>query len=97
MPGACGLACEVCGALAGGSCPLGGCVGGTDPKARQTLEKSKAVMGQPCAILECAINKNEGYCLSCAEFPCDVHYKQELYSKKTLDMIKAIREKRQNN
>jgi hypothetical protein len=96
MPGACGLACEVCGALLSGGCPLGGCVGGTDPKAQEKLEKSRAVMGKPCAILECAINKNQGYCLSCAEFPCDVHYQQELYSKKTLDMIKAIREQSQN-
>jgi len=52
-------------------------------------------MGRPCSILACAIDKNQGYCLSCAEFPCDVHYKQELYSKKTLDIIKAIREKAQ--
>jgi hypothetical protein len=75
---------------------MGGCAAGTDPKAREKLEKFKAVMGQPCLILECAIKKNQGYCLSCAEFPCDVHYKQELYSKKTLDLIKAIREKSQN-
>jgi hypothetical protein len=95
MPAACGLACEVCGALLSGGCILGGCVAGTDPKAPEKLEKFKAATGQTCLILECAINKNQGYCLSCAEFPCDVHYKQELYSKKTLDMIKAIREKRQ--
>jgi hypothetical protein len=95
MPGACGLACEVCGALATGGCPIGGCVGGTDPKAPEKLERSKAAMGQACSLLACAIDKQQGYCLSCAEFPCDVHYNRELYSKKTLDMIKGLKEKMQ--
>lgn len=97
MPAACGLACEVCGALAAGGCHMGGCVAGTDPKAPEKLEKFKAAYGQPCLILECAINKQQGYCLSCAEFPCDVHYKQELFSKKSLDMIKGLKEKMQGS
>ena len=97
MPAACGLACEVCGALIAEVCPIGGCVAGTDPKAPEKLERaSKATMGQPCLLLECAINKKEGHCLSCAEFPCDVHYKQELFSKKTLDLIKGLKERMQN-
>jgi hypothetical protein len=93
MPAACGLACEVCGFLLAGSCPLGGCVAGTDPKAPEKLERSKAAMGHPCLILECAINKKVAHCLSCDEFPCEVHYKQELFSKKSLDMIKGFKEK----
>ena len=96
MPGACGLACEVCGALAGGGCIMEGCVAGTDQKAPEKLEKFKAVTGRPCLILECAINKKVDHCLRCDEFPCQVHYQQELYSKKTLDMIKAIKEKTQS-
>ena len=96
MPGACGLACEVCGAQVAEACSMGGCVAGTDPKAPEKLEKFKAAYGQPCLLLECAINKKEGYCLSCAEFPCDVHYKQELFSKKTLDLIKDLKERMQN-
>ena len=93
MPAACGIACEVCGFLAKGVCPIGGCVAGTDEKAPEKLEKFKAAMGHPCTVLECAIKNKVDYCLRCEEFPCEVHYKQELYSKKLLDMIKGMKEK----
>ena len=90
MPSACGLACEVCGFPEKGLCRIGRCVPGTDPKAPEKLEKFKAAMGQPCFILECAIKKNVDHCSRCDEFPCEVHYKQEIYSKKLLDMIKGM-------
>ena len=94
MPAACGLACEVCGFLEMGFCTLDGCVAGTDPSAPQKLEKFKAKRGHPCFILECAIKNNKDYYLRCNEFPCEVHYEQELFSKKVLDMIKAMKEKK---
>ena len=71
-------------------CPVDGCVPGTDPKAPEKLEKYKAAMGHPCFILECAIKNNVDHCTRCDKFPCDVHYQQEIYSHKLLDMIKGI-------
>ncbi|KYH39032.1 MAG: hypothetical protein AYL30_001670 [Candidatus Hecatellales archaeon B24] len=90
MPSACGLACEVCGLPEKGLCPIGRCVPGTDPKASEKLEKFKAVVGCPCLILECAINKKVDHCFRCNEFPCEIHYKQEIYNHKLLDMIKSM-------
>jgi len=93
MPSACGIACEVCGFLAKGICPLNGCTAGTDEKAPEKAEKFKAGFGHPCLILECAIDNKVDYCFRCDKFPCEVHYKQEIYSKKLLDMIKGVKEK----
>ncbi len=51
MPGACGLACEVCGLREKGICATsGGCVPGTDPEAPKKLENFKEALGQPCLI-----------------------------------------------
>ncbi|MBA7694730.1 hypothetical protein ES703_103343 [subsurface metagenome] len=89
MPAACGLACEVCGIRERVGCAPDGCVPGTDPKAPEKLEKFKAARGDTCSILECAIKNKVDYCSRCDKFPCEVHYQQELYSKKVLDMIKV--------
>ena len=94
MPGTCGLACEVCEFPARGICPVGSCVAGTDEKAPEKLEKFKAAFGHSCAVLECAIKNKVDYCFRCEKFPCDVHYQQELYSKKLLDMIRGMKEKK---
>ncbi len=94
MPATCGLACEVCGFLAKGICLVDdGCVAGTDEKAPEKADKFKTATGHPCAILECAIKNKVDYCFRCEEFPCEVHYQQELYSKKLLNMIKETKEK----
>ncbi len=92
MPGACGLACEVCGFREKGLCLVdGGCVAGTDPKAPEKLEKFKAAAGHPCYVLECAIKNEIDHCFRCEKFPCNIHYhQQEIYSKKLLDMIKEM-------
>ena len=58
--------------------------------AQEKLEKFTAAMGHPCFILECAIKNGVDYCTRCDKFPCDVHYKQGLYSKSTLDMLKGM-------
>lgn len=95
MPGACGIACEVCSFPEKGLClTIDRCVPGTDPKAPEKLEKFKAATGHPCPILECAIKKKVDYCGKCDEFPCEVHYKAEIYSKKLLDLIKGMLEKK---
>ena len=90
MPSACGLACEVCGLRDKGLCPIDGCVPGTDPAAPQKAARFKAAMGGPCMILECAINKKVDHCTRCDDFPCEVHYRQELFSHKLLDILKSI-------
>jgi hypothetical protein len=94
MPSVCGMACEICVFSERGMCPVNQCVAGTDPKAPEKLERYKAVTGNPCLILECAIKKNIAYCSRCNEFPCEVHYKKELFSKNTLDMLKSILKKK---
>jgi len=52
--------------------------------------KFKEAMGHPCMILECAIGKQVNHCTRCYDFPCEVHYKQEIHSHKLLDMIKGM-------
>jgi len=94
MPSVCGLACEICGFPEMGLCPINRCVAGTDPEAPEKLERFKAAMGRPCLVLQCAIEKGVDHCFRCDEFPCEVHYKQEIYSKRLLDMIKGMLERR---
>ena len=93
MPSTCGLACEICGFLEKGLCPLDRCCPGTDPKAPEKLEKFEHAWGHPCLILECAINKGVDHCFRCNEFPCEIHYKQEIFSHRLLDWIKGVLEK----
>ncbi len=91
MPAACGMACEVCSIREKGICP--GCVAGTDAKAPAMVEWLKK-MGFSCPVLECAIKSKVDYCLRCEKFPCDVLYQAEFpYSKKLLDMFKAVLKK----
>jgi len=71
-------------------CPADGCVAGTDPKAPEKLERLKVATGHPCLILECAIKNDVDYCSRCDKFPCDIHYQQEIFSRKILDMVKGI-------
>ena len=85
---ACGIACEVCGFKD----KCGGCVSGTDSTAPQRLEQLKEMMGTYCPVLKCAIKSSVAYCLSCDEFPCEVHYKWEIpYSKKLLDLFQEFK------
>lgn len=90
LPSACGIACEVCKFPEKGICPIDRCVPGTDPKAPEKLEKFTAVMGHPCLILDCAIKNEVDHCFRCDKFPCEIHYKQKIFSKELLDMIKDM-------
>ena len=90
MPAACGIACEVCGALEKGICH--GCAPGTDAKAPEMVEWLKG-MGISCPVLECAIKNKVDHCLRCENLPCDVLYQAEFpYSKNLLDLFKSIKE-----
>lgn len=87
MPGACGIACEVCGVKSEEVCG-GGCVPGTDPKAS---ERAGTII---CAVFKCAVQNKVDYCLECEKFPCDVHYEAMFpYSKELLDFFKESKEK----
>jgi len=89
MPGACGIACEVCGLKE----PYGGCTSGTAPKAPERAEEIRKMMGAPCPVLECAIKNKVDYCLKCDKFPCELHYRWEIpYSKKLLNILKKFKE-----
>jgi len=82
--GICGIACEICPLRVKGKCEIDGCVPGTDEKAPEKLEKLKAA-GKTCEIMECAIQKKVDYCLSCEEFPCEIHYRQSPYCEVLFD------------
>ena len=90
MPSACGFACEVCVFSVKKMCPIDHCVAGTNPKAKEKLERFKAVTKQNCFVLECAIKNKVAHCGQCEKFPCDIHYKQQILSNKMLDLIKAM-------
>jgi len=90
MPGACGMACEVC--VFKEAC--GGCMPGTDPKAAERLEHLKQELGMSCPMLECATKNKVDYCLRCPQFPCDVAYQEIPYSKKVLDIFKKFKEEK---
>jgi hypothetical protein len=92
MPAACGLACEVCGFPDKKLCPIDRCTAGTDPRAQEKLERFTKAMGHPCLILDCAIKNKVDHCFRCDKFPCEIHYQQELYSHKLLDMIKGMKQ-----
>jgi len=88
LPAACGISCEVCGLKE----KCGGCVSGIDPDAPKVLERMKQGKGNPCPVLECAIENKVEYCLSCEKFPCTIHYESETpYSKKALDLFKKFK------
>lgn len=71
MPtGACGINCDVCKLNIDGVCST--CGPGTSEEADLKLEAQKRILGQPCAILDCARTNQIQYCLrDCRLFPCD--------------------------
>ncbi len=93
MPGACGIACEVCGFRSEEVC-LGGCVPGTDPKAPELAERFREPDGEGCPVLECAIKNKVDYCLRCEKFPCNIHFQGLIYSKRMLDFFKESKQKK---
>jgi len=92
MPGACGMACEVCKYknedLFENPCRV--CSAGTDPKASEFAAWARESLGYTCAVLECAIEKKVDYCLNCEGFPCDVHYRGRPYSEEFLNALQTI-------
>jgi hypothetical protein len=86
MPGACGIACEICVLHEKEMCS--GCAPGTDPKAQAFIEELKGE-GLSCPVIECAVKNKVDYCFRCEGFPCDIHYQAALpYTNALLDTWK---------
>lgn len=91
MPGACGIACEVCGFKEA----CGGCAAGTAPNAPERSEAIRELMGAPCLVLECAIKNRVDHCLRCDKFPCELLYRWGIpYGKRLLDIFKKFKEEK---
>jgi hypothetical protein len=71
MPtGACGINCDVCRLNFLEICST--CGSGRSQKGREKLAAQLKIMGAPCPILACALEKSIAYCpKDCEEFPCD--------------------------
>jgi hypothetical protein len=68
--GACGINCDVCKLRLMGTCSS--CGPGRSPEAERKLQAQRRLIGDTCAILECAVFKRVDYCLrDCGTFPCD--------------------------
>jgi len=71
MPtGACGINCDVCGLTNLGLCST--CGPGTSQEARKKAAAQERLLGAPCPILACAMERRIAYCSrDCERFPCD--------------------------
>ncbi|MEW6666648.1 MAG: DUF3786 domain-containing protein [Thermodesulfobacteriota bacterium] len=71
MPtGACGIDCDACRLKLMGLCST--CGSGTSPEGRTKLAAQFTILGSPCPILECAIEKHVDHCIGdCTGFPCE--------------------------
>ena len=71
MPtGACGINCDVCGLNRLEICST--CGSGISQKAQEKLMAQLDILGAPCPVLACAVEKRVAYCpKDCDEFPCD--------------------------
>jgi hypothetical protein len=69
--GACGIQCDVCGLNERGICST--CGPGKSPEAAAKLEAQYRLLGAPCPILACAVERALDYCSrDCNDFPCDI-------------------------
>ena len=86
MPGACGIACEICVLHEKEMCS--GCAPGTETKAQAFIEELKGE-GLSCPVIECAVKNKVDYCFRCEGFPCDIHYQAAIpYTNALLDTWK---------
>ena len=71
MPtGACGINCDVCRLNLLGVCST--CGPGRSMEGQQKSAAQQRILGAPCPILACAVDKDIDYCIrDCNEFPCD--------------------------
>ncbi len=87
MPtGACGINCDMCRLNLLGICST--CGSGRSQKGQEKLAAQLRIMGAPCPILACALEKRIEYCpRDCEEFPCDSFRKGPYpYSEEYLNM-----------
>ena len=68
--GACGINCDVCRLNILGICST--CGSGRSQEAQRKIAAQERILGAPCPILACAIEKHIECCLrDCDRFPCD--------------------------
>lgn len=87
MPtGACGINCDVCKLNLLEICST--CESGRSKRGREKLAAQLRIMGAPCPVLACAVEKGVAYCpKDCEEFPCDPFRRGPYpYSERFLDM-----------
>ncbi len=75
--GACGINCSVCRLNLLGVC--GSCGSGRSVEGARKKADMERILGAPCPILACAIEREVEYCpRDCGEFPCS-RFKESLY------------------
>lgn len=89
--GACGIQCDACALHARGICST--CGPGTSPEAARKLEAQVRLLGGPCPILACAVERGVDHCpRDCEEFPCGIFASSPYpYSSGYLDMHRRRR------
>jgi hypothetical protein len=72
MPtGPCGINCDACGLNRRGVCST--CGPGPGREAAAKMEAQKRILGAPCPILACAVERSVHYCSrDCGEYPCEI-------------------------
>ena len=69
--GACGIDCDVCRLNLVGVCST--CGSGKSREGFRKLAAQHRILGAPCPVLECAIERRVAYCPNdCDRFPCDI-------------------------
>jgi hypothetical protein len=67
--GACGINCLVCGLFKQGKCSP--CGSGQEDQAQAKLAAQLNLLGKPCPILSCAVERGIPYCSAdCELYPC---------------------------
>ncbi len=96
MPtGACGINCDVCRLKVIQICSS--CGSGKSLEAEKKKQAQIRILGAPCPILECAIEKRIDYCnRDCPEFPCNIFREiQYPFSTGYLNMVeRRLKEQR---
>lgn len=84
--GACGINCDVCGLNLLQICST--CNSGRSQRSREKLAAQLRVIGAPCPVLACAVEKGVAYCpRDCEDFPCDLFRRGPYpYSEEYLNM-----------
>ncbi|MFC1885228.1 DUF3786 domain-containing protein [Thermodesulfobacteriota bacterium] len=95
--GACGINCDICRLKVQGICST--CGPGKSEEAREKLQAQKELLGMPCQILTCAVEREIDFCpRDCHMFPCQIFETVSYpFSQGYLNMQKRRREEKKEN